>query len=73
MSLYFTAKPDNEDGGSDHTSDTPQTPYASQPHTPHTPKTPHSARFEDNQFFGKNFSLDTLADAAISRPGKGLV
>lgn len=39
------------------------------PHTPHTPKTPRSSRFEDNQFFGSNFSLDTLADAAIGRPG----
>ncbi|KAL5020008.1 hypothetical protein ScPMuIL_002900 [Solemya velum] len=34
-----------------------------------TPKTPRSARFEDNQFFGKNFSLEKLADEAVLRPG----
>lgn len=31
-----------------------------------TPQTPRSARFEDNMFFGRNFSLETLADAAVS-------
>ncbi|WAR06688.1 CIC-like protein, partial [Mya arenaria] len=61
-----------------HTHSHPHTPHThSHPPTPHghshtpTPKTPRSARFEDNQFFGKTFSLDTLADAAISRPGLG--
>ncbi|OWF36187.1 protein capicua homolog isoform X3 [Mizuhopecten yessoensis] len=31
-----------------------------------TPQTPRSARFDDNMFFGSNFSLETLADAAVS-------
>ena len=77
--VYFlSAKPDNNDS-SDHTSDTPQTPHTpSLPHTPlaslpQTPKTPRSARFDDGQFFGKDFSLDTLADAAISRPSKAIL
>ena len=53
-------------------SDTPLTPHTHSSHTPTptpTPKTPSSARFEDNQFFGKSFNLATLADAAIPRPG----
>ena len=74
----FVAKPDNLDAMSEATSseaNTPHTPHASiashppTPHTPHTPKTPRSSRFEDNQFFGSNFSLETLNDAAIGRPG----
>ncbi|KAL4229580.1 hypothetical protein ACF0H5_012618 [Mactra antiquata] len=74
------AKPDNADGSSDHTSDTPHTPHtpslphtphASLPHTPTSQKTPRSARVDGNRFFGENFSLETLADAAIGRPGIG--
>lgn len=26
-----------------------------------TPRTPHSARFEDNMFFGKNFDIEKLS------------
>ncbi|KAH3692465.1 hypothetical protein DPMN_194306 [Dreissena polymorpha] len=65
------AKPDRHDGGSSDThSDTPQTPHGSS-HTP-TPKTPRSARFEENQFFGKSFNLDTLADVSILKSGLGV-
>jgi hypothetical protein len=34
-----------------------------------TPRTPHSARFEDNMFFGKNFDIEQMS--ALSKQGAG--